>query len=154
MWLPCPGLMIRYLFFYERILATLIDDPDFAIPYWHWDNQADTTPLPNAMPAILNDPVKYPALFDPLRDQYNTRPGNIINLSYQTEFHMDAQSGTRARWNVLVPRSPLFENWNPNVTALRLWAGIDGPVDAWPVRLRACLPACLQWTSCGTSTTR
>ncbi|KAL1551618.1 catechol oxidase [Salvia divinorum] len=27
-----------YLYFFERILGSLIDDPDFALPYWNWDN--------------------------------------------------------------------------------------------------------------------
>uniref|UniRef100_M1BMR9 catechol oxidase n=1 Tax=Solanum tuberosum TaxID=4113 RepID=M1BMR9_SOLTU len=27
-----------YLFFYDRILGKLIDDPTFALPYWNWDH--------------------------------------------------------------------------------------------------------------------
>ncbi|KAM7503849.1 hypothetical protein LguiB_002753 [Lonicera macranthoides] len=27
-----------YLYFFERILGKLIDDPNFAIPFWNWDN--------------------------------------------------------------------------------------------------------------------
>ncbi|XP_051126064.1 polyphenol oxidase I, chloroplastic-like [Andrographis paniculata] len=38
-----------YLYFYERILGSLIDDPDFAIPFWNWDN-----PKGMQMPAIFD----------------------------------------------------------------------------------------------------
>ncbi|KAL8031879.1 hypothetical protein ABFX02_13G058200 [Erythranthe guttata] len=27
-----------YLYFYERILGSLIDDPTFGLPFWNWDN--------------------------------------------------------------------------------------------------------------------
>ncbi|KAJ8424017.1 hypothetical protein Cgig2_000795 [Carnegiea gigantea] len=29
-----------YLYFFERILGKLIDDPTFAMPFWNWDNPA------------------------------------------------------------------------------------------------------------------
>ncbi|KAG6395814.1 hypothetical protein SASPL_141943 [Salvia splendens] len=51
-----------YLYFYERILAKLIDDPTFALPYWNWDN-----PKGMAMPSMFvkeNSP-----LFNPRRNQ-------------------------------------------------------------------------------------
>ena len=27
-----------YLYFYEKILGKMIDDPTFALPFWNWDN--------------------------------------------------------------------------------------------------------------------
>lgn len=35
-----------YLYFYERILGKLIDDPTFGLPYWNWDNSPDGLTLP------------------------------------------------------------------------------------------------------------
>ncbi|CAI9294972.1 unnamed protein product [Lactuca saligna] len=34
-----------YLYFYERILGKLINDPTFTIPFWNWDNPAEMTLL-------------------------------------------------------------------------------------------------------------
>ncbi|MED6134703.1 hypothetical protein PIB30_039538 [Stylosanthes scabra] len=39
-----------YLYFYERILGKLIDDPSFAIPFWNWD-----APEGMEIPAIFTD---------------------------------------------------------------------------------------------------
>eukprot|EP00246_Nothoceros_aenigmaticus_P003300 TRINITY_DN1434_c0_g1_i1.p1 TRINITY_DN1434_c0_g1~~TRINITY_DN1434_c0_g1_i1.p1 ORF type:complete len:428 (+),score=47.10 TRINITY_DN1434_c0_g1_i1:30-1286(+) len=86
-----------FLFFYERILATLIDDVDFALPYWNWDNQSPVEPLANVVPAMFNDPVKYPGLYDKKRQLSNTEGPKIINLSYKTDFHMDSVSEDEMR---------------------------------------------------------
>ncbi len=40
-----------YLYFHERILAALLDDPTFALPYWDWD-----TPGRNRLPPAYADP--------------------------------------------------------------------------------------------------
>ncbi|XP_021726627.1 polyphenol oxidase, chloroplastic-like [Chenopodium quinoa] len=63
-----------YLYFYEKILGKLIDDPNFVIPYWNWDH-------PNGMviPSMFNDP-KSP-LFDPIRDQTHLPP-TVMDLTY------------------------------------------------------------------------
>ncbi|KAI3457554.1 hypothetical protein Pfo_014217 [Paulownia fortunei] len=61
-----------YLYFYERILGKLIDDPTFALPFWNWDN-----PKGMKMPKIFDNTAS------PL---YNTnrslvcRPPAIIEL--------------------------------------------------------------------------
>ncbi|CAO2823814.1 unnamed protein product [Amaranthus hypochondriacus] len=40
-----------YLYFFERILGKLINDPTFAIPFWNWDTAAGMR-----MPAMYTDP--------------------------------------------------------------------------------------------------
>ncbi|KMT04306.1 hypothetical protein BVRB_8g183810 [Beta vulgaris subsp. vulgaris] len=63
-----------YLYFYERILGKLIDDPTFSIPYWNWDH-----PDGMYMPSMFND--KNSPFFDAIRDQ-NHLPPTLMNLSY------------------------------------------------------------------------
>ncbi|MFQ6658019.1 hypothetical protein Gotur_027465 [Gossypium turneri] len=61
-----------YLYFFERILGKLINDPDFAIPYWNWDS-----PSGMSMPEIYvgcNSP-----LYDSKRDLSHLPP-SLVNL--------------------------------------------------------------------------
>ncbi|KAL2247264.1 polyphenol oxidase I, chloroplastic-like [Sesamum indicum] len=51
-----------YLYFYERILAKLIGDPTFALPFWNWDNPKGMT-----IPPMFNDTKA--AIYDPKRNQ-------------------------------------------------------------------------------------
>ncbi|XP_014509894.2 polyphenol oxidase, chloroplastic-like, partial [Vigna radiata var. radiata] len=64
-----------YLYFYERILGSLIDDPDFAIPYWNWDNPKGGMVIPSIFTDI-NSP-----LYDPLRN-VDHQPPTLIDLDY------------------------------------------------------------------------
>ncbi|KAK9757491.1 hypothetical protein RND81_01G165900 [Saponaria officinalis] len=63
-----------YLYFFEKILGKLIDDPTFALPFWNWDH-----PDGMQMPAIYTDPNS--PLYDPFRDQAHLPPA-LIDLSY------------------------------------------------------------------------
>ncbi|KAL0443692.1 UNVERIFIED_CONTAM: Polyphenol oxidase II, chloroplastic [Sesamum latifolium] len=62
-----------YLYFYERILGKLIDDPTFSLPFWNWDN-----PKGMQMPRIF-DKTGSP-LYNVNRDQIH-RPPALLDLS-------------------------------------------------------------------------
>ncbi|KAF5814688.1 putative catechol oxidase [Helianthus annuus] len=78
-----------YLYFYERILGSLINDPTFALPYWNWDS-----PMGMLLPAMLETPVtdpsgktersdpKFNSLFDPYRNVAHLPP-SILDLNYR-----------------------------------------------------------------------
>ncbi|KHN46328.1 Polyphenol oxidase A1, chloroplastic [Glycine soja] len=64
-----------YLYFYERILGSLIDDPTFALPYWNWDNPDGGMVLPSIF-ADEDSP-----LYDPRRNPDIT-PTTLVDLNY------------------------------------------------------------------------
>nr|GMD75502.1 polyphenol oxidase E, chloroplastic-like [Ipomoea batatas] len=63
-----------YLYFFERILQSLIDDPTFALPYWNWDN-----PPGMYFPDIFDD--KSSPLYDEFRNA-DHRGGYLMDLAY------------------------------------------------------------------------
>ncbi|KAA8540488.1 hypothetical protein F0562_024593 [Nyssa sinensis] len=64
-----------YLYFYERILADLINDPTFALPFWNWDG----APAGMQLPPIFADTTA--AIYDPLRDAAH-QPPKVMDLNY------------------------------------------------------------------------
>ncbi|KHN07285.1 Polyphenol oxidase A1, chloroplastic [Glycine soja] len=64
-----------YLYFYERILGSLIDDPTFALPYWNWDNPDGGM----VIPLIYRDEDS--PLYDPRRNPDIT-PDTLVDLNY------------------------------------------------------------------------
>ncbi|KAH6785369.1 hypothetical protein C2S51_037824 [Perilla frutescens var. frutescens] len=62
-----------YLYFYERILGSLINDPTFALPFWNWDN-----PKGMQLPRIFDN--ERSPLYDANRNQ-DHRPPDIVDLS-------------------------------------------------------------------------
>lgn len=63
-----------YLYFYEKILGKLIDDPTFALPFWNWDS-----PGGMQLPAMYADPNS--PLYDNLRNK-NHQPPTLLDLDW------------------------------------------------------------------------
>ncbi|XWS15711.1 hypothetical protein CRYUN_Cryun34aG0025400 [Craigia yunnanensis] len=63
-----------YLYFFEKILGKLIDDPTFAMPFWNWDSPAGMK-----MPAMYAN-TKSP-LYNELRNQGHYPP-SLLDLDY------------------------------------------------------------------------
>lgn len=65
-----------YLYFYEKILGKLIDDPTFGLPFWNWDSPAGA-PIPSIF-ADTSSP-----LYDVLRDASH-QPPLMADLNYSS----------------------------------------------------------------------
>ncbi|KAG6546455.1 hypothetical protein Mapa_012003 [Marchantia paleacea] len=72
-----------YLYYHERILGSLINDPTFALPFWNWDNQLDQVAA--MIPAMFLPGFGVPnsALFDEFRNP-NHMPPKILHLGYNS----------------------------------------------------------------------
>ncbi|KAK7401433.1 hypothetical protein VNO78_12916 [Psophocarpus tetragonolobus] len=66
-----------YLYFHERILGSLINDPTFALPFWNWDS-----PEGMQLPSIYADPNS--PLYDTLRNA-NHQPPTLVNLDFNVD---------------------------------------------------------------------
>lgn len=67
-----------FLYFHERILAKLLDDDTFALPFWNWDNQTPEEPYANVLP------ISYAKSGSPLWNQQRNKcaePPLIIDLN-------------------------------------------------------------------------
>ncbi|XP_027932205.1 polyphenol oxidase A1, chloroplastic-like [Vigna unguiculata] len=66
-----------YLYFYERILGSLINDPTFALPFWNWD-----APRGMKLPSIYAE--RKSPLYDPLRNP-NHQPPTLVDLDFDLD---------------------------------------------------------------------
>ncbi|XP_024361473.1 polyphenol oxidase, chloroplastic [Physcomitrium patens] len=72
-----------FLYFHERILASLIGDPTFALPFWNWDNQSQGATQGNVMPRYYSErrwSNKSNPLYDPNRNRC-ALPPHLIDLN-------------------------------------------------------------------------
>ncbi|GKS95497.1 tyrosinase family protein [Acidovorax sp. SUPP2825] len=66
-----------YLFFLERALVKASGDPDLRLPYWDWSTQSPST---QTFPQIYASAGS--ALYDPLRNPANVKPGARIPAAF------------------------------------------------------------------------
>lgn len=67
-WLFMPWHRM-FIYFHERILAKILGDDSFALPYWNWDLQSSSPPFANKLPEIYADNTS--SLWDPNRNRCN-----------------------------------------------------------------------------------
>ncbi|MFS7984087.1 putative catechol oxidase [Helianthus anomalus] len=68
-----------YLYFYERILGKLINEPSFALPFWKWDDPAGM-PIPEMFVAETVDGQPN-SLYDVYRDSRHLPPA-VVDLDF------------------------------------------------------------------------
>ncbi|XP_052183744.1 polyphenol oxidase, chloroplastic-like isoform X1 [Diospyros lotus] len=126
-----------YLYFFEKILGKLIDDPNFAMPFWNWDSPAGMR-----MPAFYADSSS--PLYDSLRDAYH-QPPTVVDLDFDgTDSNtadkqqissnltvMYRQVVSSARTAKLFLGSPYRAGDEPNPGAGSLENIPHGPVHLW-----------------------
>ncbi|CAJ1961616.1 unnamed protein product [Sphenostylis stenocarpa] len=81
-----------YLYFHERMLGSLINDPTFALPFWNWD-----APKGMQLPSIYADP-KSP-LYDPLRNA-NHQPPTLVDLDFDLD-HPNADGNISSNLTIM-----------------------------------------------------
>ena len=86
-WLFYPWHRL-FLYFHERILAKLIDDDTFALPFWNWDNQSPEQPQANVVPRVYAQEMslvpgsinKSSSLYDPTRSPCGKDPEGFLDF--------------------------------------------------------------------------
>lgn len=78
-----------YMYFHERILAHLLEDDSFALPFWNYDHPDGMT-IPDAY-------MMYPNLTDPYRDPSHLPPSKImVDFYYMNASIRTAEEQTAA----------------------------------------------------------
>ncbi|KAL0398628.1 UNVERIFIED_CONTAM: Polyphenol oxidase, chloroplastic [Sesamum radiatum] len=126
-----------YLYFFERILGKLIDDPTFAMPFWNWDS-----PGGMRIPAMYANPNS--PLYDSLRDQRH-QPPTVLDLNYSgTDPTISVDQQTRRNLTVMYRQmvsnsrtarlffgSPYRRGDDPNPGSGSIENIPHGPVHVW-----------------------
>ncbi|WVY93553.1 hypothetical protein V8G54_032641 [Vigna mungo] len=81
-----------YLYFYERILGSLINDPTFVLPFWNWD-----APGGMELPSIYAR--RQSPLYDPLRNP-NHQPPTLIDLDFNLD-DPEAEGNISSNLNIM-----------------------------------------------------
>ncbi|KAK4338117.1 hypothetical protein RND71_042604 [Anisodus tanguticus] len=90
-----------YLYFFERILGSLIGDDTFALPFWNYDSQAGMQ-----MPSLYN--VVNSPLYDPSRN-HNHFPPNVVDLGFTT-IDLDASDEQKINNNLTMMYRQMLTN--------------------------------------------
>ncbi|KAL0310831.1 UNVERIFIED_CONTAM: Polyphenol oxidase II, chloroplastic [Sesamum angustifolium] len=162
-----------YLYFFERILGSLINDPTFRMPYWNWDS-------PDGMytPSMYLNQRQYPALFNERRNQRNmTRPADLGYFGTDNNLtpSQTADNNCVIMYNEMIRNANLLEHFmgeplrrgdpiNPGAgtheagshTAIHIWGGdLGSPLERiWAtstqrVETRCSTPTTPTSTGCG-----
>lgn len=99
----------HYLYFFEKILGKLIDDPNFAMPFWNWDTSAG---MP--MPSIYA--VKSSPLYDAIRNARH-QPPSLVDLDFSGQDN--ASNNQRIQTNLTV----MYRTMVSGATTSRLFLG-------------------------------
>lgn len=121
-----------YLYFYERILGKLIDDPTFVLPFWNWDSPPGMQ-LP-ALYANVNSP-----LYDKLREAKHQPPAIVdldggqnspdqVSENLTVMYRQMITNGKNAR---LFLGEPYREGDDPSPGQGSLESAPHGPVHLW-----------------------
>ncbi len=132
-----------FLYFHERILAQLVGDDTFAIPFWNWDDQSANPPLANVLPDVFENAMyknKSSSLYDANRNAC-AQPPNIIDLQnlFQCENQTPSlkaslrESNNRIMYTQMVIGAPSSRLFFGEPYKLGGWAGPGGgTVEASP----------------------
>ncbi|PIN01138.1 Catechol oxidase [Handroanthus impetiginosus] len=127
-----------YLYFFERILGKLIDDPTFAMPFWNWDSPGGGMRIPQ----MYTNPNS--ALYDQLRDRLH-QPPTVVDLNFSgTDSNASADQQMKRNLTIMyrqmisnakTPRlffgSPYRRGDDPNPGSGSIENIPHGPVHRW-----------------------